>query len=308
MSSDVSRDNQANNETQGDTKRNWVEETHSDDDIRCVTPGDIITNTETEVDSTSDTTCDKGADTKSDTLSDSVASESKAIKHTLESKGSNQKLNTSSDRPIDTEVSTLNDIEDDKPNNEGADVAAVHTCKRTHIENHSPCSTTDVQGEGKVDGESGISTSEVVDTRGDTCSDTTANVDSDDKVCTEYRTLGTESAHSEDAAGDKRMDIEGDTSSDRRTDTSSDKKTNTEGDTSGDKRTDTEGDTSGDKRTDTGEDVTDKETRSIGTTTKDDNNSNQRTIIDVYRKRMKQNGSGHKLKFLRPELVKAFIQ
>ena len=346
MSSDISRDNQANNKTEGDTKSNKLEETHSgetNDDIRGVMPGDIITNTKIEVDATSNTTCDKEADTKSDALSDGIAPESKAsqqAQHTLESEGLNQKLDTSSDRTLDTEVSSLKDIEGDKPNDERADVAAAHTSKRTHTGNHSPtCTTTDVKGEGRVDGESDVSTSEIVDTKGDPSSDKTAGVNS--IVCAEHSTLVTKRTHTEDTSGDKTMDVEGDASDDKRAnigdtsgnkrtdivdrsgdkrtdieggkrtdigDTSGDKRTGIKGDTSGDKRTDTEGDTSNNKRTDTGEDVTDKETRSIGTTTKEDTINNQRTIIDVYRKRMKQNGSGHKLKFLRPELVKAFIQ
>ena len=58
-------------------------------------------------------------------------------------------------------------------------------------------------------------------------------------------------------------------------------------------------------RTHLGHGVTHKE---IEASTKDDSISDYRLIIETYKKRMKQNQSRHKLKFLRPELVKAYIQ
>ena len=107
-----------------------------------------------------------------------------------------------------------------------------------------------------------------------------------------------------DTPSDRRTATNDDTSCDKMThiDKSSGKTVDTASDDS--KRTDTEGDEVRSKRT---EDITHKETRSIGTSTKEQSNNNK-TIIELYRKRMKENKSGHKLKFLRPELVKAFIQ
>ena len=317
MSSDLSKDNPSSYETEGDTINNKLEGTHRDEissDIHDVTPCDKIINTEGKV----DTTSDKGAVIKSDTLSDDVTPETQPNHQkqcAIESEGLHQNDGTSNDRPLDIEVSTLSGTKDDKPSDQRTDTSANDTCNTTDMESNSTSSaTTHVKFEKKVEGND-APTGEAVSTNSDIPNEKNENVDGDHKMCVEHSTLVNDGAHwprIEDLSSDKRTDTEGDKSSDKRTnvegDMTGDKRTDTESDAMGDKRNDTQGDTSRDKRTDIGEDVTDKETRSIGTTTKEETISNNKIIIQEYKERMKQNRSGHKLKFLRPELVKAFIQ
>ena len=228
---------------------------------------------------------------------------------------------TSSDKRIDAEGDIPNansaNTDDDMPSDKRTDTVDISSDKRRDTEGHT-------SSDKRIDAEGDIPNTKSTDTGDNTPSDKrTDTVDtSSDKRTNSGDISSDKRTDSGDTSSDKRRDTEGDTSSDKRIDTeggtSSDKR-NAEGDipnanrtdtidsTPTDKRTDTV-DTSSDKRTDKGEDITEKETRSIGTNTKDDCTSNYRLIIELYRKRMKQNKSGHKLKFLRPELVKAFIQ
>ena len=275
---------------------------HSDENLNCRVESYVANSI------TSDTPCDREADTSSYMLNgdgtNAHCNSERRDSHTAKLlDNENVVTDVSSHKPLDTATGMFNneetnsELEVSRKDMVSSDSITVKQTDDTERDT-SADKTTDVEGD--------------VCTFGDVNLDTKGNIPSDKETKESVKT---------DSPVNKRTDSEGDTIGDKRTDregdecTLSDKRTCTKSDQINDKRAVTESDTLTDKITDTvsevlnrthlGHDVTHKE---IEASTKDDSISDYRLIIEAYKKRMKQNQSRHKLKFLRPELVKAYIQ
>ena len=262
---------------------------------------------------TSDASCDKGAGTSSSMLNgegtNAHCDSEKHDSHEAKISDDNDIVNVtdvSCHKPLDTATGMFhNETTSSEPEVSGKDKADMISSDSIAVRqtddaecDTSVSKTTDSEGE--------------VHTTGDVNLDTKGNMPSDKE--------SSESVKNENPVN-KTADAKGDTIGDERTDregdacTLSDKRTCTKTDEISDKRTVTEGNILSDKITDTASEVLNRTHlgdgvahKEIGASTKDDSISDYRMIIETYKKRMKQNQSRHKLKFLRPELVKAYIQ
>ena len=320
MSSNALRENQTSIEAEGDMVSEMLEQEtsaySSETKSSGVEPSDTITNTKGKSDTanntTSDTSCDKRTDTNT------------------HSEGNNTNMCS------EDELSNKGAC--DMANEQRTDSSIDHMCINVKRSSDTVCYT---RSDEMTDTEGGRNTGAEVykcnDERVDHTNlpiDKAANVDGEAKMYMDDDdgdVLQDKRMYGEgDMPSDERADMEDDTSSDKRTgtqdDTPSDKRTDAKGDTPSDKRTDTKGDTLSDRgkemegdttstKADTkGDMLTGDRTEKVthkeeaGINSKEESIGNFRTIIELYKKKMKENRSGQKLKFLRPELVKPFIQ
>ena len=259
---------------------------------------------------TSDAPCDKGAGTSSSMLNGEGTNahydSDKHDSHEAKISDDNDIVNVtdmSCHKPLDTATGMFNnETTSSEPEVSGKDKADIVSSDSITVrqtdDDTSVNKTTDSEGEVHTSGDVNL------DTKGNMPSDK----ESSESVKNETPVNKTADAKG-DTIGDERTDREGDAC------TLSDKRTCTKTDEISDKRTVTEGDILSDKITDTASEVLNRTHlgdgvahKEIGASTKDDSISDYRLIIETYKKRMKQNQSRHKLKFLRPELVKAYIQ
>ena len=262
---------------------------------------------------TSDEPCDKGADTSSSMLiGEGTNVHCDSEKHdSHEAKISDDKdivnvTDVSCHKPLDTATGTFNnETTSSEPEVSGKDKADMVSSDFITVRQ-----TDDAEFDTSIN--KTTDSEEKVHTTGDVNLGTKSNMPSDKESSESVKneTPVNEIADAKgDTIGDERIDREGDAC------TLSDKRTCTKTDEISDKRTVTEGDILSDKITDTASEVLNRTHlgdgvahKEIGASTKDDSISDYRLIIETYKKRMKQNQSRHKLKFLRPELVKAYIQ
>ena len=277
---------------------------HSDENLNCRVESYVANSI------TSDTPCDREADTSSYMLNgdgtNARCNSERRDSHTAKLlDNENVVTDVSSHKPLDTATGMFNNEE---------------TNSELEVSRKDMVSSDSITVKQTDDTERDTSADKTTDVEGDVCTTGDVNLDTKGNIPSNKETK--ESVKT-DSPVNKRTDSEGDTIGDKRTDregdecTLSDKRTYTKSDQMNDKRAVTEiteRDTLTDKITDTvsevlnrthmGHDVTHKE---IEASTKDDSISDYRLIIEAYKKRMKQNQSRHKLKFLRPELVKAYI-